>query len=145
LEKISKACGWVGNAEVQIRYDEAGADIYTLSGEYILTCATTEKAHKSYAESTEDSAANLGKLKERKVKMDETADALVEEVRESMALIETRRYEQRVAFGEPNIKETSNAMQDFFTLGQIVEEEQPKRIKKATDTTDISKKAFNDL
>lgn len=145
LERISKACGWVGNAEVEVRFDENAADLYTLSGEYILTCEATQKAHKSYAEATEDSADALGRLQKRKAAMDETADEMVDQVKESMSLIEARRYEQRVAFGEKDIKETSNTMQDFFTLGHIVEEQEPKRIRKQTTETDIKKRAFNDL
>ena len=52
LQRISAALGNKGNAKIQVRWNETGADLYTPTGAFLLECLPTEKAHKSHAEAT---------------------------------------------------------------------------------------------
>ena len=74
LEKISKALGYKKRGEVKVVWDEENADLYTLEGEFIMTCPRTKLSSQSHAEADEESNYALGHHLKRKEQQTEALD-----------------------------------------------------------------------
>lgn len=150
LEVISRACGWTGGAEVLICFDEKGCDIYTQDEKYILSCVPTVLAHKSHAEATEESTDALGRLTQRKRKMQTKADNYVSQIVETVNMLEKMNasemlqenqpepmhYEHMVALSKDSkMKEETNELQQQLTEAQLAERKRER----------IRQRALNDL
>ncbi len=151
LQVISAALGYVGHAEVQIRWDLKGADIYTPDGKFILNCPPTDKAHKSEAEATSDTFKAMGEHARRKMAMNDKADYFRDKVGETLAAIPAKKevvsgehemlnYDEMTAYSNGRVKTAYNAQMD-------AEAEKKYTTKKGgnTDTRTDEQKALDDI
>ena len=126
LQRISAALGNKGDAKIQVRWNETGADLYTPAGAFLLECLPTEKAHKSHAEATPETWDALQKLARRKKAMNDAADNMVQKVAASVSVAltdgsttaeepysEPMTYEAMVAYApKKRVKNEYNAQMD---------------------------------
>lgn len=108
---IAKATGYKPDAQVWVRWDETGADLYNQEGKYIMSCNPTKKAVQSQAESNEGTDYAIGHHEKRQRIQEETADRFERKISEAAALIHTGNVEAyNIAVTDRNFsKETYNA------------------------------------
>ena len=87
IADISRALGYKGQAEVQVRWNNSGADLYTPEGAFILGCLPTDKTHKSTAEATDQTLSAMGRLAARKRAQEAHIDTFTEELKKTIAVI----------------------------------------------------------
>lgn len=121
--KIAKAINYNQNGEIEVRWNDKGADIYTLEGQYIMTCEPTQKASISHAETSEEGLKGLGHHKQRKEDIIESAKTFtkqVEQTRQALQeIIDEEKMPYRLAVALKENKESINARNE-----QIYDEEE---------------------
>lgn len=71
---ISKAINHKRNGKLEIVWNEDAADVYTLDGEFVMTCQAADLSSNSHAEADETSLNALGHHLHRKERMEAVAD-----------------------------------------------------------------------
>lgn len=143
LDQLNRKLGYTGSLLVQVRWDDAAADLYTPEGTHLLTCNRTEKAHKSYAEATAASGLALKDLAQRKRSMldsitsweAETARCLERivpalcELKEGDNILDEPLDYQMLCVGRNVVKEMHNAQGEAIVLEKVMME---KPVRKKT-------------
>ena len=108
---IAKATGYKPDAQVLVKWDESGADLYNLQGKYILSCAPAKQTKQSHAESNDLTDYALGHHLKRQAEQQAGADEFERKIVETAALIHTGNVEAyNIAVTDKNFsKETYNA------------------------------------
>lgn len=101
-EMINKALGWGNSLDVEVVWDENMADIYVPNGAWLCEAKAVEKAHKSWAEATEESEKSLGMLTNRKIDVETHVSDFVDTVDRGLEVI---RYAQHDKVDEIVISE----------------------------------------
>jgi len=89
IERISRAVGHTSQLPVLVCFDDEAADLYTLEGEYIMTCQRAALAGKSEAEKTDDHRQAESHHIERKGKALKVAASFEESVLSVKQLIDS--------------------------------------------------------
>ncbi|MCT4613617.1 MAG: transposase family protein [Marinifilaceae bacterium] len=133
IKLIDKALGGVSSemSKVRVYYNDKYADLYTLEGNYILTCETTDKVSKTPAEETKETIKALGHHKQRKETLIDKVDEFRDSVVESLDYI---KYDFKLKDKslKGNIKDEHNQQQEE---AKLIFRNNYKELRSKTDKT----------
>lgn len=131
-ELISKAIGYKKNGKLQVIWDEDAADIYTLSGKFVMTCPAAPLASAAYIETEETNKEALAHHTSRKRKQENKADEFEQmllDIQDSLPYV----YEMKAG----GSKETYNAKMEEVT--------KPETLKKARNNRDFDESIWDNI
>ncbi len=122
---IAKHMGLTAGVEVEVCWDDLGADVYTLGGRYMFNCTRAQLSSKSISEASDASMAAMGHNLARGNRMDEMVDTYTREIASARDTY-VGRYEFNAHSGT-GTKEDYNEMR---------EREQEERLAAAAGSVD---------
>lgn len=136
-QRISAATGYGYDAHVYVHWDEAGADLYSSDGKYILTCPPAVRAGKAHAELTDEQRSARRHLSERQASMLEAAMTFGAEALSAMdTLYSGNGYAADMALG--GTKESYNAEREEEIDSMISEKTpSPKTLPELDQDTEV--------
>lgn len=146
---ISRATGNGYYANVDIVYDESGADLYSADGKFIISCPPINKASSASAEKSDEQSDAQSRLEARKRRQLNAIIEHEESVKEALNVFERWSYSESMAFG--GCKEQVNGEYEEFISREVAQattrkaEKELRKIEKAEKRTqEKAEKAYAD-
>lgn len=140
---ISRATGNGYDSSVRVVYDETGADLYSMDGRYILTCAPAVHSSMAHIEATADTMEARKHHRERKEAQMEAVWQCRDEVERMTDYLAGNGYTEAVQLGAR--KEDINGEYEAFVNVSIADKKAAARKLRALEVNDERREAAEQL